>query len=92
GRVKIARYEDLAMNPMKTAQQIYDFVGLEMPLRVIRWIKRNTDGDIVTKGTYGTSRNAEEVVDHWKTSLSVGYKHNVTKVCRDTLDLLGYPL
>lgn len=43
-RYKLIRYEDLALSPMEIAEEIYDFVGLEMTATIRQWITINTLG------------------------------------------------
>jgi len=42
GRYKFVRYEDTALDPYRTAEDIYRFVGLKMNDHVHDWIRKNT--------------------------------------------------
>jgi len=42
GRYKFVRYEDTALDPYRTAEDIYKFVGLKMTDHVLDWIRKNT--------------------------------------------------
>nr|XP_039268403.1 carbohydrate sulfotransferase 1-like [Styela clava] len=46
GRYKLIRYEDVAINPIKMVEKIYDFVGLDMTDSIRKWIHINTQGEI----------------------------------------------
>ena len=40
--IQVIRYEDLALDPIKTAQNLYDFLHLDFPKEVKDWIYNNT--------------------------------------------------
>jgi len=42
GKYKFVRYEDTALNPYETAEEVYKFVGLNMTSQVLQWIRQNT--------------------------------------------------
>ena len=42
GYKQFVRYEDTALNPYKTAEEVYKFVGLNMTSHIIEWIRQNT--------------------------------------------------
>lgn len=39
---QFVRYEDTALNPYETAEEVYKFVGLNMTSHIIEWIRQNT--------------------------------------------------
>ena len=39
---QFVRYEDTALNPYETAEEVYKFVGLNMTPHIIEWIWQNT--------------------------------------------------
>ncbi|ELU06327.1 hypothetical protein CAPTEDRAFT_122468 [Capitella teleta] len=89
-RVKTFRFEDYATNPIKSAEEIYEFLGAGKPDIVNQWISQNTYGDSVSADTYGTSRNSSAIVHKWKTNLSTNEIQLINTVCAETLELLGY--
>ena len=40
--IQFVRYEDTALNPYETAEEVYKFVGLNMTSQVLQWIRQNT--------------------------------------------------
>ncbi|KFV09849.1 Carbohydrate sulfotransferase 1, partial [Pterocles gutturalis] len=67
GKYMLVRYEDLARNPMKKTEEIYDFLGIPMDSNVERWIQNNTRGDrSSSKHKYGTVRNSAATAEKWR--------------------------
>ncbi|KAM9470946.1 carbohydrate sulfotransferase 6 isoform 1-T2 [Clarias gariepinus] len=95
GRYKLVRYEDVVRDPLTEIQRMYDFVGLEMTEALQEWIHNITHGK--GKGTPSeafkiTKRNASEVSQAWRTSLTFSKVQQVQEVCRSAMSLLGYRL
>ncbi|ELT94994.1 hypothetical protein CAPTEDRAFT_141594 [Capitella teleta] len=91
-RIKIVRYEDLARDPAGIAVDIYRFLGVEMPQRVLKWISRNTAGGALDRSMFSTTRNSSAVAERWKQNLPHEHKLSSTKICKNTLIMLGYSL
>ncbi|XP_007558544.1 carbohydrate sulfotransferase 6-like [Poecilia formosa] len=93
GRYKMIRYEDVARNPLKEINDIYDFVGLEMTSQMEEWIYKVTHGK--GKGSKKeafqiTSRNANEVSQAWRTVLQHSKVKRIQELCKGAMSLLGY--
>ncbi|XP_054889677.1 carbohydrate sulfotransferase 6-like [Poeciliopsis prolifica] len=93
GRYKMIRYEDVARNPLKEINDIYDFVSLEMTNQMEEWIYKVTHGK--GKGSKKeafqiTSRNANEVSQAWRTVLQHSKVKRIQDLCKGAMSLLGY--
>nr|XP_015820831.2 carbohydrate sulfotransferase 5-like [Nothobranchius furzeri] len=93
GRYKLVRYEDVARNPLKQVEDIYEFVGLKMTGQMRDWVYRKTHGR--GKGDMKnafeiTSRNATQVSEAWRTMLPHSKVRRVQEVCEEAMSLLGY--
>ncbi|MEE6499272.1 hypothetical protein FKM82_003379 [Ascaphus truei] len=91
GRYMLLRYEDLARNPMKKMEEIYDFLGVQLDGNVERWIQNNTRGDQSSaKHKYGTVRNSAAIAESWRLTLSYEIVEFTQNACRQVLTQLGY--
>uniref|UniRef100_A0A8C5WFT7 Sulfotransferase n=1 Tax=Leptobrachium leishanense TaxID=445787 RepID=A0A8C5WFT7_9ANUR len=91
GRYMLLRYEDLARNPMKKMEEIYNFVGVPLDSSVERWIQNNTRGDQSSaKHKYGTVRNSAATAESWRLTLSYDIVEFTQNTCREVLIQLGY--
>ncbi|XP_053544870.1 carbohydrate sulfotransferase 1 [Bombina bombina] len=91
GRYMLLRYEDLARNPMKKMEEIYDFLGVPVDGNVERWIQNNTRGDQSSaKHKYGTVRNSAATAESWRLTLSYDIVEFTQNACRQVLSQLGY--
>ncbi|KAF7707752.1 carbohydrate sulfotransferase 6 [Silurus meridionalis] len=95
GRYKLVRYEDVVRNPLSEIQRMYDFVGLEMTEPLQEWIHQITHGKGQGKRSEAfeiTERNASEVSQAWRNSLTFKKVQQVQEVCKSAMALLGYRL
>ncbi|NXG41086.1 CHST1 sulfotransferase, partial [Psilopogon haemacephalus] len=91
GKYMLVRYEDLARNPMKKTEEIYDFLGIPMDSNVERWIQNNTRGDrSSSKHKYGTVRNSAATAEKWRFRLSYEIVAFTQHACQQVLAQLGY--
>ncbi|NXL60175.1 CHST1 sulfotransferase, partial [Chordeiles acutipennis] len=91
GKYMLVRYEDLARNPMKKTEEIYDFLGIPMDSNVERWIQNNTRGDrSSSKHKYGTVRNSAATAEKWRFRLSYEIVAFTQHACHQVLAQLGY--
>ncbi|KFV54330.1 Carbohydrate sulfotransferase 1 [Gavia stellata] len=91
GKYMLVRYEDLARNPMKKTEEIYDFLGIPMDSNVERWIQNNTRGDrSSSKHKYGTVRNSAATAEKWRFRLSYEIVAFPQHACQQVLAQLGY--
>ncbi|XP_061628436.1 carbohydrate sulfotransferase 1-like isoform X1 [Phyllopteryx taeniolatus] len=94
GRYRLVRYEDLAFNPKHRANELYQFIGLEMEDRVQTWIERNTNSNLSApfewNYKYSTTRDSRMTAESWRLRLGYDIVRTVQNLCNDTLALLGY--
>ncbi|XP_061577252.1 carbohydrate sulfotransferase 5-like isoform X2 [Cololabis saira] len=90
GRYKLVRYEDVARNPLKEVNDIYEFVGLGMTPQLEDWIYTLTHGEGKGPAFQVTSRNATNVSQAWRTMLPYSKVKRVQEVCEGAMSLLGY--
>ncbi|XP_077568010.1 carbohydrate sulfotransferase 6 [Stigmatopora nigra] len=93
GRYRMVRYEDVARNPQKEINAMYEFVGLNMTNQIEKWIHNMTHGK--GKGSLKeafqiTSRNAADVSQAWRTSLPHNKVKRIQEVCKEAMRLFGY--
>ncbi|XP_063786631.1 carbohydrate sulfotransferase 1-like [Pseudophryne corroboree] len=92
GKYMLVRYEDIAMDPVKKATEIYSFVGLEWKERVSRWIEENTKkaASSTKFNKFTTIRNSSETAESWRLHLHFNIVQAVQEICNITLSQLGY--
>ncbi|KAH0501471.1 Carbohydrate sulfotransferase 1 [Microtus ochrogaster] len=89
----LVRYEDLARNPMKKTEEIYEFLGIPLDGHVARWIQNNTRGDpTLGKHKYGTVRNSAATAEKWRFRLSYDIVAFAQNACQQVLAQLGYKM
>ncbi len=88
-RFKQVQYEQLAMEPKKTAEELYRFSGHSLPDTVSNWIANNTVQH--KKGQLSTTRISRETAYRWRKEFTPSLQQKLTQSCRETLKLLGYP-
>ena len=87
-RFKVIRYEDLALNTLNVAQELYRFAGFDWSASVHEFIgalKTNTKQG----GAYSVYRNAIVAISRWKTAPEP-FIRAVENICGDLMDFLGY--
>nr|CAB3230801.1 carbohydrate sulfotransferase 1 [Phallusia mammillata] len=90
------RYEDLALEPFKYADEIYKFVGLDFQPQIKRWITQNTQGQkprtkYKKKGqAFTTNRDSAAAMESWRKHLSFANVSVVQKNCKEAMDMSGY--
>ncbi|XP_071798242.1 carbohydrate sulfotransferase 1-like [Asterias amurensis] len=91
GRYKLIRYEDLAADPFRLTQDIYDFLGLPMQPEVTQWVKTNTqENTSKSTNTFSTKKNSSEASMHWRSLLSFKEVKDIERKCGDVMEMLGY--
>lgn len=63
GRIRIVRYEDLALDPMKETEKIMQFFGFPMAWKVKHFLKQHTKAN--ASGDYSTFRNSTATALSW---------------------------
>ncbi|XP_071854521.1 carbohydrate sulfotransferase 1-like isoform X2 [Apostichopus japonicus] len=93
GKYLLVRYEDVAMNPVQKAAEIYNFVGLSLNDNVTKWLIKNTQCNStiqICNETFGTFRNTSAVINRWRDVMSWRLVKRVQSVCKAPMNLLGY--
>ncbi|XP_043938515.1 carbohydrate sulfotransferase 1 [Protopterus annectens] len=91
GKYMMVRYEDLARNPRKKTEEIYDFLGMSMDSNVEEWIQNNTRGGASeVRDKFGTVRDSAATAESWRIKISFDIVLYAQRQCEQVLDLLGY--
>lgn len=79
--VRVLKYEDLVVDPLRVARDLFAFTDLS-------W-NRQTENFIIKSSTsnrsnryYGVQRNSSQVVDRWRASLSIDDQARIASVVR----------
>ena len=90
-RFKVIRFEDLAVNTVNIAQELYRFAEFDWSVTVDKWISAHNrpPEDAIEKKAYSLYRNASEVIDKWKNAPKELIRV-VEDICGDLMDMLGY--
>lgn len=92
-RYLLVRYEDLVRDPLGQTARMYEYVGLKFLPRLQTWVHNITRGKGIGKHAFHTNaRNALNVSQAWRWSLPYKKVFRLQKVCRNTMNLLGYHL
>ena len=89
----LLRYEDLVSSPLNVSQELFDFVGIPMSDQVKNYLvnSANQSRDRGYTHEYGTLRNnASNLIDAWRTGLSVEAVRTVELHCWPVLEILRY--
>lgn len=91
---KMVRYKDVALSPVKTAQEIYKFAGFEMPESLIPWIVQATNPskellEEESKNQFSSVRNATANVEKWRKEAPIERTSIIERECSELFDLLG---
>lgn len=74
-RFMVIRYEDLVLNTVNIAKELYRFAGFDWSISVHKWIDEHLKNDSMTsKDPYSLKRNATAVIDKWKTHPKPSYQ------------------
>ena len=87
------RYEDLSTRPIEVASKIYNFVGLDFPPQMKRWIVENTRGSNSGKkhNPYGTAnRDSAATSQAWRRLLSIEEVKIIQRSCSIAMQRFGY--
>ena len=87
-RFKVIRYEDLALNSLNVAHELYNFAEFDWSASVDEFIsvlEKNTEQG----SAYSVYRNASVAINRWKTAPEPLIRA-VENICGDLMDFLGY--
>lgn len=96
-RIKLLRYEDLAMEPLKALDRLYNFAGLPVLDSIRAWLNETTqqsrkacnrelDGPLVTC----TKDDAWAAANRWRWKVHPHEINMIEHYCRGTMRLMGY--
>ena len=96
-RIKVQRYEDLALNPLKELSGLYKFAGLSVPESVRTWLNETTrqsrgdcnreqDGEQATC----TKDDAWVAANRWRWKVHPHEIDIIEHYCRHVMLLMGY--
>ncbi|XP_067828814.1 carbohydrate sulfotransferase 3-like isoform X2 [Heptranchias perlo] len=91
-RYMLMRYEDIALEPMKKALEMYQFAGLPITPEVKKWIYVNTQTSKGSDNVYSTHKNSSAQFEKWRLALPFKIAAVVQKVCEPVMKLFGYKL
>uniref|UniRef100_UPI00398F8663 carbohydrate sulfotransferase 3-like n=1 Tax=Pristiophorus japonicus TaxID=55135 RepID=UPI00398F8663 len=91
-RFMLMRYEDIALEPMKKAHEMYHFAGIPITPEVKKWIYINTQTSKGSDNVYSTHKNSSEQFEKWRLALPFKIAEVVQKVCEPAMKLFGYKL
>ncbi|XP_050298026.1 carbohydrate sulfotransferase 5 isoform X2 [Anthonomus grandis grandis] len=87
-RFRALRYEDLSLDPYQTTEDIFAFMGLNVPLQVKDFLASHTT--INVGGVSSTYRDSKNAPFHWKNDLNATEIQWIEDNCREALKLWGY--
>ena len=91
-RFRVIRYEDLVVNTVNVAQELYRFAGFDWSVSgVDNWLKQHVSqaGKAAKRDPYSLYRNPSHVIDKWKKAPE-GFIRAVEDVCGELMNILGY--
>lgn len=92
-RYLLMRYEDLVRDPLAQTARMYEYAGLKFLPQLQTWVHNITRGKGMGSHAFHTnSRNALNVSQAWRWSLPYENVSHLQRICRQTMNLLGYRL
>ncbi|XP_063289372.1 carbohydrate sulfotransferase 5-like [Pelobates fuscus] len=92
GRYMLVRLEDLAWDPLSNVDKVFSFVGLTMTPEIRHWVHNITHHEIASEpgGFMSYSKEAKNVMDHWRKRLDFSIVKEIQSVCQEAMDMFGY--
>ena len=86
----VIRYEDLVLDTVNIARELYRFAEFEWPISVDEWIHGHAQNKAVdSRNPYSLNKNATAVLDKWKNAPE-DFIRAVENGCGDLMNILGY--
>lgn len=83
---KLVIYDDLCLNPLKTAKDLFSFAGLKWSEQCRHFIESSTNSEYQSKSNYySVNRNPIFASSRWREELSVKEKHLVCNIVKKTI-------
>lgn len=94
-RHMIVRYEDLAVQPLKFLDYLYNFAGLQVSERIRQWLVNTTQpSDNILKeqaqNPVSVVRNSFEILNKWRLVADTCDVNIIERYCRDVMKSMGY--
>uniref|UniRef100_A0A8C5PNY4 Sulfotransferase n=1 Tax=Leptobrachium leishanense TaxID=445787 RepID=A0A8C5PNY4_9ANUR len=91
GRYMLLRHEELAMDPVGSANKVFTFAGLGMNPDLERWIYNVTRKDIKQFNDFlAFSRESAKVIHKWRVELGLKAAKVIELYCQEAMDVFGY--
>ena len=87
------KYEDLATQPAKTSQKLFDFLGIPFSDEMKSWVNGATHASVDTKGIMGINRrDSSQTALKWQSTLTEQQKVTISnnRPCQELLHYLKY--
>ena len=94
-RVRLVRYEDVAVEPLEALDSLYKFVELELSENIKQWIVNITQPTLnylkaEKRNPVSVVRNSLEVLNKWRLLTYSCDVNVIERYCRDVMKLMGY--
>ena len=88
----IIRYEDLAIQPVKEAHALYNYIGISPDDHLLKWAEGVMKGHKNAKETaLGTVRNnATNAAQRWRKTLNIDLVLQIQEACDKFMEVFGY--
>lgn len=85
------RYEDFAESPLQHTENIYNFLGVDLPAKVKKWVQENTNAQAQDSWSLGTARtNSSEAAYKWRKNIAWDLTLAMDDMCKRVYKALGY--
>ena len=94
-RVRLVRYEDLAVAPLTVLQSLFEYAGLEVLGNIKQWIVNITqpsakDLRAEKRNPVSVIRNSLEILNKWRRLIDSCSVNVIERYCRDVMKSMGY--
>lgn len=92
-RFKVIRYEDLVVNTVNVARELYRYAEIDWSINVDKWIsdhQRGLSSARVDNNPYSLFKNASFAMNKWKRQASKEMIKVVEDVCGGLMNIMGY--
>ena len=89
---RIIRYEDLAVQPVKEAHALYNYIGISPDDHLLKWAEGVMKGHKnVKENDLGTVRNnATDAAQRWRKTLNIDLVLQIQEACDKFMEMFGY--
>eukprot|EP00116_Pleurobrachia_bachei_P004651 sb/3464913/ len=89
GRYKRVRYEDLALGPVQSAQEIFEFTRQPWTKEVEQYVWEGSHTK-TPGGGYDTKKDTAKVVNEWRGRILDRHLVVIEEECREVFEIMGY--